>query len=114
MTGDTDIVRVRGYAVRPDPGHVMRFTGQDTPGNVAFELLRVTLRDGSEGVAGSATGWFGADQGVLCTAFEGIGEALLGSDAAARDALVERIRPDDRIWPLLMTRAPASGSRAPR
>lgn len=87
----SEIARIRGYVVQPVDSPAVRFTGQDELETWSLELVRLTLRDGNEGVAGSATGWMGAEQGTLCRAMEVLGKKVMGEDVRARSAITAKL-----------------------
>ena len=80
------IVRLRAYGVVP-PAPAVRYRGQDPLETMAMELLRLTLEDGSEGVAGTLSGWRGAPAGRLVGAASDLAPVLVGQDAARRGVL---------------------------
>ncbi|MDA0220574.1 MAG: mandelate racemase/muconate lactonizing enzyme family protein [Proteobacteria bacterium] len=80
------IVRLRAYGVVP-PAPAVRYRGQDPLETMAMELLRLTLEDGSEGVAGTLSGWRGALAGRLVGAASDLAPVLVGQDAAHRGVL---------------------------
>ena len=85
MSGNR-IVRLRAYGVVP-PAPAVRYRGQDPLETMAMELLRLTLEDGSEGVAGTLSGWRGAPAGRLVGAASDLAPVLVGQDAARRGVL---------------------------
>ena len=64
------IIQLEGYTVSPNEQQLYRYTGQDPLTSRAFEVIRLVLEDGSEGVAGSSTGWFGAQRGLVTDQIE--------------------------------------------
>jgi L-alanine-DL-glutamate epimerase-like enolase superfamily enzyme len=92
----SEITRIRGYVVQPVDSPAVRFTGQDELETWSLELVRLTLRDGNEGVAGSATGWMGAEQGTLCREMEVLGKKVMGEDVRARSAITAKLLKEPR------------------
>ena len=90
----SEITRIRGYLVQPNDSPALRFSGRDELETRSLEIVRLTLKDGSEGVAGSATGWTGEEQGVLCREMEMLGEKVLVVDANARSAITTKLLKD--------------------
>jgi len=82
------IVRLRAYAVVPEAPPV-RYRGQDPLETMAMELLRLTLEDGSEGMAGTLSGWQGAPAGRLLAQAADLAPRLIGQDAARRGVLTQ-------------------------
>lgn len=85
------IVRLRAYAVVPESTAPIRYTAQEEPERMAHELLRVTLADGSEGVAGTLSGWMGAPPGRLLGPLAALAEHAVGADVARREALTSAL-----------------------
>ena len=86
----SEITRIRGYVVQPDDCPALRYTGQDELETRSLELIRLTLRHGSEGVAGMVTGWMGEEPGTLCREMEVHGTKLLREDVRTRSAITAK------------------------
>jgi L-alanine-DL-glutamate epimerase-like enolase superfamily enzyme len=78
---DTEIARIQGYLVEPNLRPLI-LTGQDRPETRALELVCLTLADGSQGVAGTTTGWMGEEKGRLLTQFHERAGDILHRDAS--------------------------------
>ena len=92
----SEITRIRGYVVQPDDSPALRFTGQDELKAQSLEIVRLTLKGGSEGVAGSATGWMEEEHGTLCHEMEVLGKQVLGEDVRARSAITAKLLNEPR------------------
>jgi L-alanine-DL-glutamate epimerase-like enolase superfamily enzyme len=87
---DSRIARVRAYAV---PAAVADPAGTPVEGG-GLELLRLTLADGSEGVASARGDCADAPLGEVVDAAAAMAVGLLGMDAAQRVALHDDLNPD--------------------
>jgi L-alanine-DL-glutamate epimerase-like enolase superfamily enzyme len=74
------ITRIRGYFIDNPPQTPVRFTGQDPATTSSIELIRIELANGVEGIAGSSTGWFGSESGVLLSNIETLSTDVIGQD----------------------------------
>ena len=92
---DTAVVRLSAYAVAPASMPPAHNSGRDVPERMTVELLRLTLADGSEGVAAGLSGWRGAAAGRLVAPAASIAGRVIGRDAAQRVALLSGLL-DDR------------------
>ncbi len=99
MTRDLDIVRARLYAVAPDTTPPYRWTGQDGFVRVTDNILRLTARNGLEGVAsntsnvpegkpGEAPGE--ADRSLIERLNE-VAPSIIGASALEREAVNDRL-----------------------
>jgi L-alanine-DL-glutamate epimerase-like enolase superfamily enzyme len=85
------IIQLEGYTVSPNEQQLYRYTGQDPLTSRAFEVIRLVLEDGSEGVAGSSTGWFGAQRGLVTDQIEDLATRVLGRDVATRTDITRQL-----------------------
>lgn len=99
MTRDLDIVRARLYAVAPDTTPPYRWTGQDGFVRVTDNILRLTARNGLEGVASNTSnvpeGKPGEPPGEadhsLIDRLNDIVPSIMGASALEREAVNERL-----------------------
>ena len=79
IVGGTEITRIQGYHIEPNlPALIL--TGQDQPETRALELIRLTLGDGSQGVAATTTGWMGEQKGRLLERLNTLADHVLHKD----------------------------------
>ncbi len=89
---ETTIARVRAYAVPAS----LAAPAEGVPEGNGLELLRLTLADGSEGVASARGGWADMPLGAMVEAAAAVVPSLLGADAASRVALHDHLTAADR------------------
>ena len=85
------ITHLQGYTVRPDEQELFRYTGQDPLTSRSMEVIRLVLEDGASGLAGSSTGWLGAQRGLVTEQIEALTPRILGQDVETRSDLTRQL-----------------------
>jgi len=86
---ELEIARIRAYAVTPPQMPFARYTGRDQPSKRNMEILRLTLVDGTEGVACCDTATEGTEAGSVVQDFHDIATRVLGQCVLHRSSLTE-------------------------
>jgi L-alanine-DL-glutamate epimerase-like enolase superfamily enzyme len=100
MVEQTKIARIRAYAVAPPGMPAVRYTGREQPTTRNLEILRLTLADGTEGVASCDTASTGTEAGGVVRDIAEIAPRVLGQSVSHRTAVTESLLADadDGPW----------------
>ena len=97
---ELEIARIRAYAVAPPGMPAARYTGREQPTTRNIEILRLTLADGTEGVASCDTAPSGSESGGVVSDIRAIAPRVLGQSVSRRTSLTESLLAgaDDGPW----------------
>ena len=85
------ITRIRAYAATPEMMPATRFTGRKPPTKMNIEILRLTLENGTEGIACCDSGWGVLEGGDAVRDIREISARVLGQNVFHRAALTESL-----------------------
>ncbi len=91
MADGLSIARIRAYAVTPAQCPPARYTGREEPLQMELEIVRLTLLNGTEGVASVLCGWDGLKAGNIHDRIRVLSSALLGESVLRRASLTEAL-----------------------
>jgi L-alanine-DL-glutamate epimerase-like enolase superfamily enzyme len=91
---ELDIARIRAYAVTPPLMPAARYTGREHPAKRNIEIVRLTLVNGTEGVASCDTALAGTKAGGVVHDIRDIGARVLGRSVLHRTSLTESLLAD--------------------
>jgi L-alanine-DL-glutamate epimerase-like enolase superfamily enzyme len=91
---ELDIARIRAYAVTPPLMPAARYTGREQPAKRNIEIVRLTLVNGTEGVASCDTALAGTKAGGVVHDIRDIGARVLGRSVLHRKFLTESLLAD--------------------
>jgi len=91
---ELDIARIRAYAVTPPLMPAARYTGREQPTKRNIEILRLTLVNGTEGVACCDTAPAGTEAGSVVHDIRDIATRVLGQSVSNRTSLTESLLAD--------------------
>jgi len=91
---ELDIARIRAYAVTPPLMPAARYTGREQPTKRNIEILRLTLVNGTEGVATCDTGSADTEAGGVVRDIRDIASQVLGQSVLNRTSLTESLLAD--------------------
>jgi len=94
MADELDIARIRAYAVSPPLMPAARYTGREEPTKRNFEVLRITLANGAEGVASCDTAPSATEAGGVVHDIRDISARVLGRSVLHRTSLTESLLED--------------------
>jgi len=88
---ELDVDRIRAYAVTPPLMPAARYTGREQPTKRNMEILRLTLLNGTEGVASCDTAAVGTEAGGVVRAIGDIAMRIVGRNVQHRTTLTESL-----------------------
>jgi L-alanine-DL-glutamate epimerase-like enolase superfamily enzyme len=91
---ELDIARIRAYAVTPPLMPAARYTGREQPTKRNIEILRLTLVNGTEGVASCDTASVVTEAGGVVRDIRDIAPRVLGQSVSHRTSLTEALLAD--------------------
>jgi len=91
---ELDVARIRAYAVTPPLMPAVRYTGRDEPTKRNIEIVRLTLVNGTEGVACCDTAIAGTTAGGVVQDIRDIAARVLGQSVLHRASLTESLLAD--------------------
>ena len=94
MVDELDIARIRAYAVTPPLMPAARYTGRQQPTKRNIEIVRLTLVNGTEGVASCDTAPAATKAGGVVHDIRDISARVLGQSVLHRTSLTESLLAD--------------------
>lgn len=91
---ELDVARLRAYAVTPPLMPAVRYTGREQPTKRNIEILRLTLANGTEGVATCDTGSVDTEAGSVVRDIRDVASRVLGQSVLNRASLTESLLAD--------------------
>jgi L-alanine-DL-glutamate epimerase-like enolase superfamily enzyme len=88
---ELDIARIRAYAATPTMMPAVRYTGRKQPTKVNIEIVRLTLVNGTEGIACCDSGWGVSAGGDVVRDIREISARVIGRNVLHRSALTESL-----------------------